>query len=59
MLSDLTIGDWFNAVYSKLRPLYDMFRERIMYSDYIQDDESMLPVIDNEKHVPSRDTSGR
>ena len=50
LLSDSTIGDWFNAVCSKLRPLYDRLRERIMSSDYIQVDESTLPVIDNEKH---------
>ena len=30
LLSDSTIGDWFNAVCSKLRPLYDKLRERIM-----------------------------
>ena len=50
LLSDSTIGDWFAAVCSKLRPLYDRLREKIMSSDYIQVDESTLPVIDNEKH---------
>lgn len=50
LLSDSTIGDWFSAVCPKLRPLYDKLRERIMSSDYIQVDESTLPVIDNEKH---------
>lgn len=50
LLSDSTIGDWFNAICSKLRLLYDKLRERIMSSDYIQVDESTLPVIDNEKH---------
>lgn len=50
LLSDSTIGDWFSAVCSRLRPLYDKLRERIMSSDYIQVDESTLPVIDNEKY---------
>ena len=50
LLSDSTIGDWFSAVCSRLRPLYDKLRESIMSSDYIQVDESTLPVIDNEKH---------
>lgn len=50
VLSDATIGDWFAAVCSKLRPLYDKLREEIMSKDYIQVDESTLPVIDNEKH---------
>ena len=49
-LSDATINDWFAAVCSKLRPLYDKLREQIMEKDYIQVDESTLPVIDNEKH---------
>ena len=49
-LSDSTINDWFAAVCSKLRPLYDKLREQIMAVDYIQVDESTLPVIDNEKH---------
>lgn len=50
VLSDSTIGDWFAAVCSKLRPLYDALRSDIMSRDYIQVDESTLPVIDNEKH---------
>ena len=50
VLSDATMNDWFARVCSRLRPLYDRLRERIMETDYIQVDESTLPVIDNEKH---------
>ena len=50
VLNDATINDWFAAVCEKLRPLYDKLRAQIMSSDYIQVDESTLPVIDNEKH---------
>lgn len=50
VLSDATINDWFVAVCSKIKPLYDKLREEIMSKDYIQVDESTLPVIDNEKH---------
>ena len=50
LLNDATINDWFTSVCEKLRPLYDKLREQIMSSDYIQVDESTLPVIDNEKH---------
>ena len=50
LLNDATIGDWFAAVCEKLRPMYDKLREQIMSSEYIQVDESTLPVIDNEKH---------
>lgn len=50
LLNDATINDWFTSVCEKLRPLYDKLREQVMSSDYIQVDESTLPVIDNEKH---------
>lgn len=50
LLSDSTIGDWFATVYSRLFPLYDKLHKRVMSSDYIQVDESRLPVIDNERH---------
>lgn len=50
LLNDSTINDWFTSVCERLRPLYDKLREQIMSSDYIQVDESTLPVIDNEKH---------
>ena len=50
LLNDATINDWFTSVCERLRPLYDKLREQIMSSDYIQVDESTLPVIDNEKH---------
>ena len=49
VLSDATIGDWFAAVCSKLKPLYDALREEIMGSVYIQVDESTIPVIKDEK----------
>ena len=48
LLSDSTIGDWFNAVCPKLRPLYDKLRERIMSSDYIQVDETKMAKIKRE-----------
>ena len=49
VLSDATIGDWFAAVCTKLRPLYDALREEILESEYIQVDESTIPVIKEQK----------
>lgn len=49
-LSSSTINDWFKAVVGKVKPLYDLLREHVLACDYIQVDESTLPVIDNEKH---------
>ena len=49
MFSDATIGDWFAAVCTKLRPLYDALRKEVLQSKYIQVDESTIPVIKEEK----------
>lgn len=43
-----TINDWFIAVCSLLKPLYDHMRERILKSGYIQADESHIKVQDNK-----------
>ncbi|MBD5584806.1 MAG: transposase [Clostridia bacterium] len=32
-----------------LRPLYDLLISEVFHSDYVQSDESTVPVIDNEK----------
>lgn len=45
VISDATINDWFVAVCDKLLPLYSRLRDTIMGKDYIQVDESTLPVI--------------
>ena len=34
----------------KLKLLYDILRRQILSSEYVQIDESVIPVIDNEKH---------
>ena len=49
-ISASTINDWFKAVVGKVKLLYDLLRAHVMACDYVQVDESTLPVIDNEKH---------
>ena len=49
-ISDSTMGGWYEAAVEKLKLLYDILRQHILQSDYIQIDESFLPVIDSEKH---------
>ena len=49
-ISSSTINDWFRSVVGKLKPLYDRLRTQVLSCDYVQVDESTLPVIDNEKH---------
>lgn len=45
-----TVGDWYEKSVESLNILYRLLRERVMASEYIQVDESVVPVIDNEKH---------
>ena len=48
-ISSSTVGDWFSRSCELLKPFYDLLRRRVLSSDYIQVDESTLPVINNEK----------
>ena len=50
-ISASTINDWFKAVVGKkLKPIYDLLRAHVLSCDYVQVDESTLPVIDSEAH---------
>ena len=49
-ISDSTMNDWYSATCEKLKLLYDLLKREVLSRDYIQVDESTLPVIDNEKH---------
>jgi len=45
-----TINDWFKGTADLLRPLYYRLKDLVLESDYIQVDESTLPVVNEEKH---------
>ncbi len=49
-LSPSTINGWFQGSCDLLRALYNRLKEEVLSSDYIQVDESTVPVINNEKH---------
>ncbi|MCD8312547.1 MAG: IS66 family transposase [Bacteroidales bacterium] len=49
-ISDSTIGGWFGAAVLLLKPLYDLLKRKLLSSGYIQVDESVIPVLDDEKH---------
>jgi len=49
-VSSSTINDWFVAVCTLLKPLYNRMREKIIESGYIQADESHIKVQDNKKN---------
>ena len=45
-----TVNGWFRGSSDLLRALYRRLREIVLATDYIQVDESTVPVINNEKH---------
>lgn len=45
-----TVNGWFNGGSDLIRALYYRLREIVLTSDYIQVDESTVPVIDDKKH---------
>ena len=45
-----TVNDWFFEVADLMRPLYYRIRELVMSSDYVQCDETTIPIVNDEKH---------
>lgn len=44
-----TIEEWFHDVADLMRPAYYRLREIILSKDYLQSDETTVPIVDNEK----------
>lgn len=49
-IAPATVNGWFSEVADLLRPAYLRLKELVLSSDYIQSDETTLPVINDEKH---------
>jgi len=49
-IAPATINDWFQDVADLMRPAWYRLKELVLGSDYIQSDESTIPIINNEKH---------
>ena len=52
---EATILGWYQRTMELLRPLYDLLVSEVFASDYIQADESTVPVINNEKHQADKE----
>lgn len=50
VFNDSTMNGWFSATCERIKPLYDALKSEVLSSEYIQVDESTVPVINNEKH---------
>ena len=48
-ISPATINGWFQDVADLMRPIYYRLMEMVLSSDYIQSDETTIPIINNEK----------
>lgn len=49
-----TVSDWVQGAAELLEPLYEKLRERVLGCDYIQVDESIIPVLDKDKPGATR-----
>ncbi len=49
-IAPATINGWFQNVADLMRPTYYRLKELVLNSDYIQSDETTIPIINNEKH---------
>jgi len=49
-IAPATINDWFQGVADLMRPTYYRLKELVLNTDYIQSDETTIPIINNEKH---------
>jgi transposase len=49
-ISPATINGWFRDVADLMRPTYYKLMDLVLSSDYIQSDETTIPIINSEKH---------
>jgi transposase len=53
-LAASTVNDWFADTVDLLRPLYETLKRQVLSTDYIQIDESTIPVVDKDKPGSTR-----
>jgi len=53
-LSPSTVNNWVSGAVNLLMPLYEKLRHRVLGCDYIQVDESVIPVMDKDKPGAAR-----
>ena len=54
-ISENTLNGWFKPASELLKPLYEELKKEVLSSDYIQADETTLPVINTETHQASKE----
>lgn len=53
-LAASTVNDWCSSAIQLLEPLYEHLRKQVLACDYIQIDESTIPVVDKDKPGATR-----
>ncbi|MBQ3245025.1 MAG: IS66 family transposase [Bacteroidaceae bacterium] len=53
--SESTIDGWFKPTVELLKPLYEVLKSEIMKSDYLQGDETTVPVMDKSTHKMNKE----
>jgi transposase len=53
--SESTIDGWFKPTVELLKPLYEVLKSEIMKSDYLQGDETTVPVLDKANHKTNKE----
>lgn len=53
-LAASTVNDWFADTVNLLGPLYETLKKEVLATDYIQVDESCIPVVDKDKPGTTR-----
>lgn len=53
--SESTIDGWFKPTVELLKPLYGVLKSEIMKSDYLQGDETTVPVLDRTTHKTNKE----
>ena len=54
-ISESTLAGWFKPTIELLKPLYEVLKSEIMKSDYLQGDETTVPVVDKEKKKTNKE----
>ena len=54
-LTESTLDGWFKKTVELLRPLYEELKREVFSCDYVQADETTVPVINREKHKADKE----
>ena len=54
-LTESTLDGWFKKTVELLKPLYEVLGQEVFSCDYVQADETTVPVINREKHKADKE----